>query len=100
MFHNIQKQYPEVFLGKGVLKICNRFTGEHPCRSITLRHGFSPVNLLHIFLTDFPNNTSAVSEHFNVIRHSRVIGSEYPKLKSEACLGPCRTSMTEPFSQK
>ena len=24
---------PEVFLTKGVLKICNKFTGEHPCRS-------------------------------------------------------------------
>ena len=21
----------EVFLGKGVLKICSKFTGEHPC---------------------------------------------------------------------
>ena len=25
---------PEVFLGKGVLKIFNKFTGEHPCRSV------------------------------------------------------------------
>ena len=25
---------PEVFLGKGVLKICSKFTGEHPCRSV------------------------------------------------------------------
>ena len=24
---------PEVFLRKGVLKICSKFTGEHPCRS-------------------------------------------------------------------
>ena len=36
---------PEVFLGKGVLKICSKFTGEHPCRStisITLQsHSFS-----------------------------------------------------------
>ena len=23
----------EMFLGKGVLKICRKFTGEHPCRS-------------------------------------------------------------------
>ena len=22
---------PEVFLGKGVLKICSKFTEEHPC---------------------------------------------------------------------
>ena len=48
-------------LGKGVLKICSEFTGEHPCRStisiksqsifieITLRHVCSPVNLIRIF---------------------------------------------------
>ena len=41
---------PEVFLGKGVLKICSGFTGEH--RSLEL--GFSPVNLLRIFRTSFP----------------------------------------------
>ena len=61
---------PEGFLGKGVLKICSKFTGEHPCRSvisvkllcnfieITLQHGCSPVNLLHIFRTSFPKNTA------------------------------------------
>ena len=61
---------PEVFLGKGVLKIYSKFTGEHPCRSvisiklesnfveITLRHGCSPVNLLHSFRTPFLKNTS------------------------------------------
>ena len=61
---------PEVFLGKGVLKICSKFTGEHPCRSaisiklqsnfleIALQQGCSPVNLLHIFRTPFPKNTS------------------------------------------
>ena len=55
-----QKQHPEVFLGKGVLKICSKFTGEHPCRGvilitllckfieIALRHGCSDVTLLHI----------------------------------------------------
>ena len=51
----------EVFFGKGVLKICSKFTGEHPCRSaifeITLRHGCSPVYLLHIFWTPFLKNT-------------------------------------------
>ena len=67
----------EVFLRKGVLKICSRFTGEHPRRSvisikllclnllcnfieITLRHGCSPVNLLHIFRTSFTKNTSGL----------------------------------------
>ena len=61
---------PEVLLGKCVLKICSKFTGEHPRRSaisiklqsnfieITLRHGCSPVNLLNIFRTPFLKNTS------------------------------------------
>ena len=25
---------PDVFLGKGILKICGKFTGEHPCQSV------------------------------------------------------------------
>ena len=27
-----KSSHPEVFLGKGALKICSKFTGEHPCR--------------------------------------------------------------------
>ena len=63
---------PEVILGKGVLKICSKFTGEQPCRSaisikfqsscnfddVARRHGCSLVNLLRIFRTPFPRNTS------------------------------------------
>ena len=26
--------HPEVFWEKGILKICSKFTGEHPCRSV------------------------------------------------------------------
>ena len=43
---------------------CCKFTEEHPCRSaisiscFALQHGCSPVNLLHIFRTLFPENTS------------------------------------------
>ena len=32
-FHQSRSSHPEAFLGKGVLKICSKFTGEHPCRS-------------------------------------------------------------------
>ena len=58
-----------MFLEKGVLKKCSKFTRGHPCRSaisikflenfveMALRHGCSPVNLLHIFRTLFPKNT-------------------------------------------
>ena len=68
--HIYRSSHPEVFLVKGVLKICSKRTGEHPCRSaisiklkskfieIALRHGCFPVNLLHIFRTPFTKNTS------------------------------------------
>ena len=59
----LRSNHPELFLEKGVLKICSKFTGEHPCWSvisvkllynfieITLRHGCSRVNFLYIFRT-------------------------------------------------
>ena len=65
-----RNSHPEVFLRKDVLKICSKLTAGHPCWSaisikllcnfieIALRHGCSPVNLLHIFRTPFPRNTS------------------------------------------
>ena len=60
----LRGSHPEVFLGKGVLKMCNKFTEEHPWQSviskelpsnfieITLWHGCAPVILLqaHLFL--------------------------------------------------
>ena len=58
-----------MFLGKGILKICSKFKGEHPGGSvisikwqsnfieITFWHWCSPVNLLHIFRPPFPRNT-------------------------------------------
>ena len=67
---NNRSSHPEVFLGKNVLKICSKFSGEHPHRSvisiklqnnfmkITLRHGYFPVYLLHIFRTPSLRNTS------------------------------------------
>ena len=58
---------PDRFLGKDVLKRCSKFTVEHPCHSpisirnfieISLRHGCSLVNLIHIFRIPFLENTS------------------------------------------
>ena len=66
----IRSSHPEGVLGKNVLKICNKFTGKHSCRNpisikllfsfieIALRHVYSPVNLLHFFVTPFSKNTS------------------------------------------
>ena len=59
LFALCRSSHPEVFLGKGVLEICIKFTGEHPCRSASsIKLFYSPVNLLHIFRTHFPRNTS------------------------------------------
>ena len=61
----IRSNPPQVFLGKRVLKICSKFTGEHPCRSVTsrklicnfseiaFRHGCSPVYLQLLFRKPF-----------------------------------------------
>ena len=70
VYNKFRSSHPEVFLGKGVLKICRKSTWEHLCRSvisiklqnnfieIELRHGFSPVNLLNNFRTTFHRKTS------------------------------------------
>ena len=66
----LRSSHPEEFLGKGVLKICRKVTREQPYWSaisiklqsnfieIPLRHGSSPVNLLHIFRTPYLKSTS------------------------------------------
>ena len=66
---NFKSSHLEVLLRKDVLKLCSKFTGENSYRSaisikllcnfieITLCHGCSPVNLLHIFRTPFSMNT-------------------------------------------
>ena len=65
----VRNSRPGVFLEKSVLKICSKFTEEHPCqRTISIKllcnfidiafgHGCSPVNLLYIFRTPFSKNT-------------------------------------------
>ena len=70
MIPRFRSSRPKVFICKGVLKLCSKFTGEHPCRSviliklqsnfieITLRHGYSSVKLLHVSRTPFPRNAS------------------------------------------
>ena len=52
-----RSSHPGVFLKKGVLKICSKAMQSNFIE-IALRHGCSPVNLLHIFRTPVPRNTS------------------------------------------
>ena len=59
-----RSSHPKVFFVKGVLKICSKFTGEHPCwrvisiKLLALRHRCSSADVLYIFRTPFPRNTS------------------------------------------
>ena len=71
----------EVFLGKGFLKICSKFTGEHPCRSvisikllcnfieITLRHGCSLVNFQTTFSYEHALTAASESSFATITRH-------------------------------
>ena len=66
---SFQKHPSWGFLQESFMKICIKFTGKHPCRSvisiklqdnfqeIVHRHWCCPVNLLHIFRTPFYKNT-------------------------------------------
>ena len=67
---NYRSNPPEVFSGKVFLKICSKFTGEHPCRSVisikllcyfiesALRNVCSSGNLLNIVRAPLHKNTS------------------------------------------
>ena len=87
-----RSSHRDVFLGKSVVKICIKFTREYPCRGvisiklqsslieITLRHGCSPINLLHIFRTLF---TKTISERLllviSYLNGEEIIGGFYEK---------------------
>ena len=98
--HIYRSTRPEVSIGKGVLKTCSKFTVEHPYQSvisiklqsnfieIAVRHGFSPVNLLHIFRTPFPKNCISI----------KVINKTQQQSEAaEAYSEYCQTSMMELF---
>ena len=113
---------PEVFLGKGVLKLSSKSKGEHPCRKailiklqsnfieITLQHRCSPVNLLHIFWTLFPKNISgglllfqkaAILEENSAIDLKENKGLLYgrcdQRIKFRFYLIPCRVVCKKPI---
>ena len=97
---NIRSSRPEVFLRKGVLKICSKFTGEDPSQSAILikllynfiktilRHGSSPVNFLHIFRTCISQKhlRTAASKKYELIMS---VKSWKPKKPSTAIIEIC-----------
>ena len=60
IFHSVSSSLRNI-----VMKICSKFTGEHPCwnailikNKVSLQHACSPVHLMHMFRTAFPKDTS------------------------------------------
>ena len=95
-----EHKQPSRRVRKTVLKMCSKFAGEHPCRSviliklqinfieITLRHGCSPVNLLHIFRTHFLKKTSGrllLKESIRTIMSMASEFSFFKKLLFSSC---------------
>ena len=112
-----------MFLRKGVLKICSKFTGEHPGWSvisikllcniieITLRHGCSPLTLLNIFRTPFLKNISGrllllfinteLENHLSVERKPLKMYQSYQKLSgNEKKQGPLALHFSPMNEQK
>ena len=106
-----RSSHPEVFLGKSVLRICCKFTGEHPYRNvisiklqrsfieITLRHGCSPVHLQHILRKPFPKTTSGwmLLLLYLLIKSVSVFLFTFSLFFPEVYLEPCQTPKMEPF---
>ena len=71
---NARSSHPEVFLEKGVLKICSKFTGEDPCRSAisilawVFSYNFGAYFSEHLFLRTPQNHYfwNALIVNFNV----------------------------------
>ena len=101
----VQKQPSRGVLGKGVPKICSKFTGEHPYPSaiskklqskfieITLRHEFAPVYLLRIFRTLSKNTLGwllleVVDKEFLILHQIKTTGfrSSRPEVFLEKCV--------------
>ena len=60
-----RSSHPEVFLGKGVLKICSKFTGEHPCWSeISIKLLKISIKLLyHVISKEVDNHIDWIFRH-------------------------------------
>ena len=96
---HISKDRPQVFLEKGFLKICSKFTGNNFIK-ITLQHGCSPVNLLHIFGTPFLRTPLGgcfkfLSTHFyrKWVKHIYAIISEWWSIYSLFGQKQCLSSL-------
>ena len=61
----IRSSHPEVLLGKGVLKICSKFTREHPCQSV-ISIKFASLLKSHFDMGALLYNCCIFSEHLYI----------------------------------
>ena len=95
-----RSSHPEVFLGKGVLKICSKFTGEHPSPSvnsikllcnfieITLWLRCSPVNLEPFWDIPWDIPWSHISYHSSVFKYGLTTLSKFYPIKNDFSAEP------------
>ena len=79
-----RSSHPEVFLEKVVLKICSKFTGEHPCRSvisIKLKCIFCCIFSEHLFSRTPLGGCFCIYFHFHFIKNFK-----YSSKKNHRCL--------------
>ena len=71
-----KSSHPEVFLQKGVLKICSKFTGEHPCRSmISIKLQSSSDYAQHMLNCQGFFSLSMITEFMLIILYSVILKS-------------------------
>ena len=77
---NFRNSRPKVFLGKGVLKICSKFTREHPCWSVISIKVARELATLKSFLSFSKGNLKCKSL-FNICLNHKILGSFYRNKK-------------------
>ena len=77
---NFRNSRPKVFLGKGVLKICSKFTGEHPCWSVISIKVARQLATLKSFQS-FSKGNLKCKGLFNFCLNHKILGSFYRNKK-------------------
>ena len=103
LWKRFRSSHPGVFFEKGVLEICSKFTGKHPCRSV--------ISIKLLCRTPFTKNTSRwlllkVSNSYqkqkllyDVIGHPPSHFQDLPPPTSDTYSKPSQTSKIDPSAK-
>ena len=76
--HLFRSSPSEVFLGKGVLKVCSKLTGEHPCRGTNKMMVFLQSKFLQACYSSGPHIMSVLKlVHTSQGSHEKVIYTNF-----------------------